>query len=146
MPRVLPCRLLLLEPRLWSLLLIGIAGLGCGGGGDKVATQRVTGTVNFSGQPISEGEIRLIAEGDTRTDAGKIENGKFQLSSTPGKKRVEIYAVQDDPNNRIESAVEPGKFEPATKMYIPAKYNVKSELETEVQASGGTTLELNLEA
>ncbi len=119
-----PCeRGLLAVVLAWSLC-------GCGGGSsDAPPLHSVSGSVTFAGAPVEDGEIRFVAKDGSRTDGGRITGGKYSLQTTSGAKRVEIYATRSDPANLIESAVEPGKMEPATEMYIPDKYNVASELE-----------------
>lgn len=125
-------------------MLVVVAG--CGRGGDGVALEKVSGSVQLAGTPIEEGEIRFVAADGSRTDAGAIKAGQFQLQTTAGKKRVEVYAVRSDPKNMVESAVEPGKMEPSTEMYIPEKYNAASTLEADVAAGVKNVFEFPLDS
>lgn len=88
------------------------------------------GTVTFKGEPIEEGRINFRElDGEMRPYSAPIKNGAFSIESTAGKMRVEVYA----------SRIIPGKFdtsnlteEPVGEMYIPERYNSRSELTHEV--------------
>ncbi len=131
-----------------SIVLFAVAMTfsGCGGGGHGVPLLGVSGVAEFSGEPIADGEIRFVATDGARADAGKIVNGSLKLSTTAGAKRVEIYAVRTDPNNLVESAVNEGQGEPATEMYIPAKFHEKTELKAEVTSGGKNSFEFSLKS
>ncbi len=134
--------------RLDSLIcLCGMVALslaGCGPASDGPPLHSVSGAVTFAGEPIADGEIRFIAADGKRIDAGKIDAGQYRVQTSIGKKRVEVYAVRKDPNKLIPSAIEPGKHEPATEMYIPAKFNEKSELTADIAAGGKKGLDFTL--
>jgi hypothetical protein len=71
----------------------------------------VTGTVTFGGEPVSEGEIRFVRlDNKYNPDVGKIRQGKFLARVKEGEHKVEIRAMK----NQAE--------------YIPARYNVNTEL------------------
>ena len=124
--------------------ILSLTLLGCGAASDGPPLHAVSGTVTFAGEPIAEGEIRFIAADGKRIDAGKIETGLYRAQTSSGKKRVEVYAVRKDPNKLIPSAVEPGKHEPATEMYIPTKFNEKSELTADIADGGKKGLDFSL--
>ena len=114
---------------------------GCGPSGPE--TYEVSGTVTFDGKPVPDGEIVFRdAEGTAGSWAGKIEDGQFRFRSTAGKKRVEIIAYREyeDP------ALAEGAEGPTTgEMYIPDKYNTKSELSPEVPPEGPNEFDFPLE-
>jgi len=70
-----------------------LAVLGCDSG---PATYPVSGSVSWNGKPIETGYIAFVAEdGQTSPATSKIVNGRYETRSTPGWKKVEIYADQD---------------------------------------------------
>jgi len=74
--------------------LFALALSGCGPSGSEKYT--VTGTVTFDGQPVPDGHIIFApTEAGLPPDAGKISRGKFELTATAGKKRVEIHASRE---------------------------------------------------
>jgi hypothetical protein len=109
-----------------SLLIAAWAGCG------KSEFIEVTGTVTYGGKPITDdGEIRFIPHDKSIASvAGKLNGGEFELRSKPGKMKVYIQAVRWtgrwDPVEKCE----------ITELYIPARYNDKSELEIEVTRDG----------
>lgn len=119
---------------------------GCGRAADGVTRVPVSGKVTFSGEPVADGEIRLVAEDGKRTDAGRIKEGAYSLQAVPGKKRVEIYATKEDPSKKVPSAVTPGGFEPVREMYIPEKYNAKTALKADVTETGSNSFDYPLDA
>lgn len=129
-----------LVPSLSSALLLLVVG-GCGGVDDAPAKYTVSGTVSFSGQPVSEGTILFMPEdGNGRPDGGPIKDGKFEFESTKGKKRVEIRAsligeVKEGSENAMPS--EMGMKTPEVTEMIPEKYNSKSELTQDVTTDAG---------
>lgn len=123
------------------LLAFGILACGCGGGGtDGPERVSVSGTVTFDGTPVEQGEIRFVSEGEGSTDAASITNGSFTASVTPGSKRVEILASRLDPDNMVESGVNPGQMEPASVQYIPEQYNSASTLTANITSDGDNEL------
>ncbi len=122
----------------YSLLLLLCAG--CGTNGPK--TYEVTGTVAFDGQPVAAGEIIFRSpEGDQKSWAGKITDGRYQLRSTAGNKRVEITAVPEIRSTSNSASGEPEFVRPTT---IPAKYNKQSTLSAEVKPNGSNTFGFDL--
>lgn len=127
--------------RLFALLTVCLfSGLvGCGGAADGL--QAVHGTVTFDGEPIEKGRILLRqTTGDQKAYAAEIANGRFELRAEEGPTSVEIRA----------SRIIPGKFdhsngvpEPVGEMYIPAKYNSKTELTADI-TSGTNELQFDL--
>ena len=115
--------------------------LGCPGGGG-LDLQPVTGTVTFDGAPIEEGRIQFRSTaGDQRSFAGVIENGSYTVETFTGPMQVQIRA-----SRLVEGKFDtsnPDEETPMGEMYIPAKYNSRTELTAEVP-EGGTTLDFEL--
>lgn len=116
-----------------AFLVCALAG--CGGGPQGPALYAVSGAATFDGKPIETGRIEFRkAEGDGRAYSGEIKNGAYSLQCEAGKMTVSITA----------SRIIPGKFDksnpddepqPVGEMYIPKKYNDKTELKAEIKPS-----------
>lgn len=105
---------------------------GCLGSGDGLVP--VTGKVTFDGAPIEDGRIQFRSiEGDQRAFAGVIENGEYTVRVEPGPTAVEIRASRLIEGKFDES--NPGEPAPMGEMYIPEKYNSRTELEVTVEGS-----------
>ena len=128
--------------RLWPapLLCCLAAVAGCGTGGPK--TVPVSGSVTFAGQPVADGEIAFrSADGAKASWAGPIVAGRYAIKSTVGPKRVEIIAVRPKPGAQPKASGE-GVI---NEMYIPARYNLESELTADVTAAGPNDFDFKLE-
>jgi hypothetical protein len=128
--------------KIFTILLLWIGlfvAAGCRPRGP--ATYPVSGDVTFDGQPIAQGEILFrAADGASGSWAGKITAGKYSLQSTAGEKRVEITATR-----QVETVAAPtGEAPLSVQMYIPEKYNTKSELKASVTAQGPNKFDYSL--
>ena len=121
------------------LLLPGIIAVtlaGCGSNAPDMAT--VSGAVTFEGQPVEEGEIRLVPQDKSHaTQAGKIRNGAYSVPARIGDNRVEILASRVDPTRKSEMG-------PVMLDFIPAKYNSASSLTANVTPDGKNTFDFAL--
>lgn len=127
-------------PYLVAILTFAI--FGCGQEDDAPETTTVSGTVTYEGTPISDGDIVLRpAEGEGRSDAGKIKDGKFSFPATLGKKKVEITARRE--TGEFDTS-NPGEKTPITEQYLPETYNTKSTLTAEVTKNGPIELKFEL--
>lgn len=125
-----------MSPRAGTILLqlVLVFALGCGSG-----NCRVTGTVTFDGQPVSEGDMLLSdVDGRSGPDYGRIEDGKFDFEANPGRKRVEIRASREVPQKRTEMGM---YFED----YIPRRYNSQTILAVDVVPGGKNHWDFKLE-
>lgn len=92
-------------------------------------TYKVSGTVTFDGKPVETGSIAFeAADGGAGVAASGIRNGKYELQSKAGQKKVIISAFRVRPGTENEP-------QPAVDEYIPKKYNVETELIKEVMAT-----------
>jgi hypothetical protein len=113
--------------------------MGCGGDPNAPKLGKVAGVVTLDGEPASglsvifESENGRVASG--RTD----EAGRYQLNFSDGSRGAEVGANKV----RIETVLEhpPGE---GYRDPIPAKYNVESNLQVDVQ-SGDNTHDFKLE-
>lgn len=122
--------------RFTHLLLLAICFItqfGCGGGDSGPPEYPVTGKVTFDGQPIEAGNIMFYPKDETLgPNGGEITNGEFSFDCKAGEMTVKVEATREIPGETVDSGANPGEKEPATEMYIPEKYNDKSELKAEV--------------
>lgn len=106
-----------------TLLLATASFTGCGSDDGLVP---VAGSVSFDGEPISEGRIQFrMNNAERRVYAGLIVDGKYEVRTEPGAATVEIRA------SRLTGEMDesnPDDPQPKGEMYIPAKYNSRSEL------------------
>ncbi|MCR9210011.1 hypothetical protein [Rhodopirellula europaea] len=102
----------------------------------------VTGTVTFEGKPIDTGRIQFrTASEERRSFSAAIENGNYEIETLTGPMTVEVRA-----SRLIEGKFDksnPDELTPAGEMYIPQKYNSRTELTADVPA-GGDTIDFNL--
>lgn len=116
---------------------------GCGSSGPPKA--EVSGTVTIDGEPVEHGTIAFIpAEGTQGPVSGAtIQDGAYETppggGPVPGMHRVEITARRAAKSVEVPGAagVTSGPSAASTvqvmEMYIPAKYNTKSELTLDVR-------------
>lgn len=135
------------------VLLWGIAAsvplAGCGGAGDGLQREAVSGTVKFKGEPFKDGLIEFQPTVPTlsTTGAAPVKDGEYSLSSSQGL-QPGTYDV------RITSAApvvqrKPGELPgdnpaPITKELIPDKYNAKTTLTAEVKSGGPNKFDFDL--
>jgi len=125
------------------LVLLFVCVVGCSSGENY---QPMTGTVTVDGQPLEKGVITFYPNGPGTTVGGEVIAGKFELAReqgpTPGKYRVEIVAYRA--TAKTEFDVDLNAQVPVEVQILPAKYNVKSELEAEVSDGGSNEFEFKL--
>ncbi len=133
---------------LWVLTVAALVGqVGCGGG-----LAAVSGRITFDGQPVEDGEVRLVP---TSTGAGAgqvtgaaIVQGRYDIpgdkGALPGTYRVEIRA-QKKTGKKLPSIppATPGTMYDETMQFIPAKYNDQSTLTVDL-ASGNNAKDFEL--
>lgn len=122
----------------WTMA--GLAALatvfGCGPGGGTPAS--LSGQVTYDGEPVAEGNIRLMPLGETGGAGGasKITGGSYQIPAdegmVAGEYRVVITANRST-GKMVPGADGEGEVE-ETVPYIPHKYGRDSELTLTVSA------------
>ncbi len=112
-----------------SILAVLPIASGCGSSDGLVG---LGGTVTFDGTPISEGRIQFRSTtGDLKAYSARIENGKYEIRVEPGEAAVQIYASRPVPGKFEE--VNPGEKDQVGEMYIPERYNSRTELSVNVE-------------
>lgn len=121
-------------------LLLG--SVGCSSSTSGPDMHVVQGTVTFDGKPIETGRILFRqTEGDGRAYSTEIVEGTYKLEVKEGPTEVAITA----------SRLIPGKFDNSNgtpeqmgEMYIPAKYNQKTELNALVESGSENQFSFDL--
>jgi hypothetical protein len=144
-------------------LLLCVASLivsaGCGGSG-RAPLGKVTGTVNYRGEPVKSGTIILEVPG-TRQATGKIVDGKITEVTTHdpndgvpvGTAKIAVFATQAAAQGAAPATggnpgsykMDPNYMGSGAQSLIPAKYNnpATSGLTAEIK-KGENTLTLDL--
>ena len=135
-------------PRFLAVAVVLALIAGCGGGPN--ARCAVHGSVSYDGQPVDNGGIAFLPEGESEDDTriratGKIYDGRYEFDTQhgppPGRYRVQIYWKKKTGQKVVgEGGVQKNEIEQG----IPPKYNTESELIVEVKP-GRNTLDFNLE-
>jgi len=108
---------------------------GCGGG---PATATVSGAVTVDGQPLASGIIEFIPADQSpgEPNSVSIKDGKYELTTTPGKKTVRITApVAKKPFQVPGSNASPIE---ASEESLPDRYHSQSELQFDVKPGSNT--------
>jgi hypothetical protein len=122
--------------KFFSLLVLSFGALFLSGCEESDGLQTITGTATFQGQPIPEGRIQFrFLDGDQKAYSSPIEEGEYLIRIPPGPASVEILASRPAPGKFDES--NPGERVPIGEMYIPQKYNSRTELRVDVQPGAG---------
>jgi len=114
---------------LFLAILVFTTCSGCFHTGDDGPTLfMVTGIVTVEDEPLSQGVITFDpADGLAGSYGGEIRNGKYAFESAVGPKKVIIMASRP-------SKVPGPDGGPDMEQYLPAKYNLKTELTANVVA------------
>lgn len=116
------------------MLLMALSGCG------NESTVLVTGTVLCDGQPLENGEILLLDEGGSvRPVWAAVKQGRFEMQSTPGHKRVEIRATRPKSADKNDPDAAGLRED-----FIPARYNRASTLRENVTQESATELKFEI--
>lgn len=117
-------------------LLLSSAGivliLGC----NNQEAASVHGDVTVDGKPLEKGVITFTGP-DGKSSKANIENGKYDLRTTPGSNRVQISAPVATGKRKEYNGPNAPLVE-ITEESLPAKYHTKSELTFDVKAGSNT--------
>jgi hypothetical protein len=117
------------------LLLVFATGLlaGCGSG---LAT--VSGEVSVDGKTVEKGVISYVpADGPGEPATANIENGRYEIRTSPGNKRVQI-SVPVVVDRRKDSNAAAAQTIEITRETLPERFNSKTELTFEVKSGSNT--------
>jgi hypothetical protein len=125
------------------LAIAGASFSGCGGGGDNLPREPVSGKVTLDGAPLASGDITFMpidAASTSTAVAAKVLNGAYEVRRSdgpvPGPYRVTISSVEEQAPADAAKA-KPGDGDaPIMKERVPAAYNAKTTLKADVEKGG----------
>jgi len=97
---------------------------------------KVRGTVEFDGKPLELGEIMFVSDNqEHRAFSAQIQQGTYSALVEAGPYQVQITAMREVPGKFEELPGPDGTVKrwPAQEMYLPAKYNSRTELKVTIQ-------------
>jgi hypothetical protein len=122
-------------PRIMTLVVAASVLAGCS---NEPPYGDVFGKVTLDGKPISEGAIRFVPiDGKTSSAGALIKDGEYRQKVRINKVRVEISSpnlavrAQRSPTSKPGELVE-SDVEATPTDLIPARYNVNSDLELDL--------------
>ena len=119
-------------------LLASLSASGCSKPG-RPGYSTVTGRVTFDGQPLANGFVQFVPIGSkTPPESGRIANGLYRLESKAGKVSVHILST------RLTGKMDPVMGTAIEEMFIPERYNSKSELKADVGADKANAIDFSL--
>jgi hypothetical protein len=99
----------------------------------------VTGRVTFDGQPLENGFVQFVpVDSKTSPESGRIAKGLYRMESKAGKMTVHILST------RLTGKMDPVMGTAIEEMFIPQRYNSKSELTAEVVADKANAIDFSL--
>ena len=120
--------------------VVALTLVGCSSDSDR---SRVQGEVSYNGEPVDDGGIAFIPDGQGESQAratGEIVDGHYAFDSKrgpyPGNYRVEIY--WNKKTGRTIKSRASGATKDERKQAIPAKYNQRTELKVEIKPGRNT--------
>jgi hypothetical protein len=125
--------------RIFYLMALVLVLAGCGS--DELRRVIVTGEVRYDGQPISNGQVMFYPTGETPGPAtmAVITNGNYVADAKggvpAGTHRVMIEAYRPP---TPDPGIDIGDL--GREQYLPAKYNLQSELKTELKIDESPTV------
>jgi hypothetical protein len=140
-------------------LVVSAGFLGCGGGGDDLPRQPISGKVTLAGQPLAQGRIQFEpASPEAKVPVGgEIKDGAFSIprdqGPTPGDYKVMItssgvVAPAAGPPPGAEppkgSKTQMPKIGPLPEL-IPKKYNSATTLTAKVESGKANSFDFPLE-
>ena len=127
-----PCICLLVS------LLSFLSASGCSKPG-RPGYQTVTGRVTFDGQPLENGFVQFVpVDSKTSPESGRIAKGLYRMESKAGQVSVHILST------RLTGKMDPVMGTAIEEMFIPEKYNSKSELKADVVADNANAIDFEL--
>ncbi|SIO20948.1 hypothetical protein SAMN05444166_3008 [Singulisphaera sp. GP187] len=120
---------------------------GCGGAGDDLPRQEISGSVILQGTPLSEGMIQFRPETNQGTFvSAAIRDGKYAIPRHEGPVAGGYRVIITSPPKSTAAASEsgPGKAPPSPPDLIPKKYNASSTLNAEVKVGQPNSFDFDL--
>ena len=125
-----------------ALLLIPLLSVlstaGCSKPG-RPGYHTVTGRITFDGQPLENGFVQFVPVGSKISpESGRIAKGLYRLESKAGKVTVHVLST------RLTGKMDPVMNTAIEEMFVPERYNSKSELKADVVADKANAIDFDL--
>jgi len=124
-------------------VVLCVAGVtGCAAKNPAAVTYPVSGSVNYDGSPLAEGQIAFSKTTESFVTTINIKDGKFEGEAIEGELQVKIFAYKkgepnpmykDDPNAEVPMI-----------NYLPKQYNTNSKLTATVKPDGANSFTFDL--
>lgn len=109
--------------------------MGCG---RRLEMVEVHGTVTYANKPVPKGIVSFFPiDGNGRSAAGIVADGKYSAKAPPGQKQVQIQAVRIVGRKRAEPTNPNSPIVDIEEQILPDCYHAKSTLTCEIKAGGG---------
>ncbi len=136
--------------RFVSLTAFATILAGCGGSGDGLPREPISGKVSLNGQPIEKGMITFVLKNAPEpVVTALIEKGEFQLPRAEGpiagSHGVSIWA-KGPTGKTVKNPDDPEQTVPEMKDLVPPQYNLNSTLTADVKTSDANTFTFDLVA
>jgi hypothetical protein len=136
----------------WFILVaeIFLLSSGCGGSGDNLPREPVSGNVLFGGQPLDHGTILLLPV-NTATgtpSGGMIRDGSFSIARGVGPVPGDYKVVISSPTSKMpppDPAQGVGDVTALEEERIPPQYNADSQLTAKVEKGTSNHFEFALD-
>lgn len=129
----------------FSVILLCLTG--CGGVNDKPELGQVTGTITLDGKPLSGIAVVFYPDSGRPARGHTDSEGKYELTyirdergTKIGHNRVEVAPNEEGEEDTEEvenpdsvEQAKPARASKSGKPKIPARYNIKTELEADVK-------------
>ncbi|MFI4874824.1 MAG: hypothetical protein ACIALR_05785, partial [Blastopirellula sp. JB062] len=122
--------------------LLGIAlVVGCGSGTDGLRLVPVSGVVDYEGEPVQDGVIRLIPSDGTQAPVRvrKIRQGAYEFTgrsaAAEGTYRVEIRAYRPLAGAVPSALKDDPAYDAPREQYLPKRFNADSQIDPLVISS-----------
>ena len=119
-------------------LLLILSAAGCSKPG-RPGYQTVTGRVTFDGQPLENGFVQFVpVDSKTSPESGRIVKGLYRMEAKAGKVSVHILST------RLTGKMDLVMNTAIEEMFVPERYNSKSELKADVVADKANAIDFDL--
>ena len=107
-------------------------------GGCGPAACTISGAVLADGKPLEKGVIMFApADGQGEPATADVTGGRYEVRTTPGRKRVQLSAPVVTGRRKLSNAPDAQTVD-ITEESLPAKYNAVSELTFDAAAGGNS--------
>lgn len=135
---------------IWGVAIAALAAVGCGGSGDGLPRQAISGQVILDGKPLESGMITFAQPSGAEPVASAfVENGAYTIARAdgpiPGAHRVSIWSRKPT-GRKVRNPDDPSEMIEEVRDIIPPRYGSKSELTAEIKEGETNAFDFSLES